>query len=295
MQNERLIHCVMGPTASGKSRFAIELAHQIRGEIVSADAMQVYCHLDIGTAKVLPHEREGIAHHLIDICQIGERFDVNEFIERAQHEIEAIFDRGNTPIICGGTGYYIKALLYGLDQTPGDDVLRKELDQKYDHQEGEAMLHEQLKRADPRAYEVYRLNRRKLIRALEVFLLTGKSILDFYSETKSLRFPVKSIWLNPSVAYLRERIFSRVKIMLESGWIEETKRAEALGFFSSPTAHQSIGYSLINQYLKNEISYAKMVDLIGIRTCQYARRQRAWFRHQHPESVPLDPFVCSSK
>ena len=280
---------VMGPTASGKSELALEAARRLDGEIVSADSMQLYRGLAIGTAQPTAAERAEVPHHLVGILDLSERADVRGYVDRAERAIADIERRGKVPVIVGGTGYYLKALLYGLDDLPADAALRAELDRRYDSEAGGEELRGRMAAEDPAALARCGSCRRKLIRALEVRLLTGRSIVELQQGARPLKRPVLAWKLEVPPAALRERIARRTRRMLESGWIEEAERAIAAGLLTSPTAHQALGYAVIGEYLRGAIPAAEMERRIVDRTCQFARRQRTWFRHQHPEAVPLEP------
>ncbi len=288
MPNNESLLAFMGPTASGKSSLALEVARQVGGEIVSVDSMQLYRGLEIGTAQPTMAERAEITHHLVGCFDFHQRIDVFRFQKLADTAIEKIRTRGNRPILVGGTGLYFRALLYGIDDLPADRALRSRLDAEYDHDGGELALQERMAKLDPPAFERWHACRRRLIRALEVRLLTGKSILELQGHlTDTLRYPVKAWKLETPTEILRDRIVKRASIMLESGWIEEAKRAIANGLLESPTAHQALGYRLIATYLEGSINWDELLERIATATWQLARRQRTWFRHQHPEAQPL--------
>ena len=175
---------IMGPTAGGKTALALCLAADFKGEIISADSMQIYKGLDIGTAKPTDRELSEIPHHLINLYDIERKLDVYHFVELAEKAIREIHSRGNLPIIVGGTGFYIRALLYGLDTLPGDAGLRAELDAEYDNPAGYEKLKELMRAEDPADFARWQLHRRKLIRALEVFTLTGRSITELQTMTE---------------------------------------------------------------------------------------------------------------
>lgn len=283
----------MGPTASGKSSLALKLAKDFSGEIISIDSMQVYKGLEIGVAKPTVEEQKLAPHHLIDILDISEPLDVYRYIELAEKKIEEIFKRGNLPIITGGTGFYIRALLYGLDPLPGDASLRTKLDKKYDNDEGFVELKKLMSEKDPADYERWHNHQRKLIRALEVFELTGKSITELQTMNKpKLRYSVISWNLQWDRAVLRERIEKRTEEMLNAGWVEEAEKAIKNGLLQSPTAHQALGYKIIAEYLNGKMDYNEMKDKIAVSTWQFARRQITWFKSKHPESekiqMPVD-------
>jgi len=281
---------IMGPTASGKSAMALELAGQYGGEIVSADSMQLYRDLPIGTAQPTAEERRRIPHHLVGIYDLDVRSDVYTFVALADQAIADIRQRGRVPVVAGGTGLYLRALLYGLDPLPGDAALKRELDECYDRPAMLGALQSKLREAgDDAVLERFGNNRRRLIRALEVRMLTGQSILALQAaQTPQLRYPLllarKLEW--PGEA-LKRRIAGRVEAMLAAGWIDEAERAIAHGLLSSPTAHQALGYKLIGQYLAGELSRDDLPGRIATATWQFARRQQTWFRHQHPEAEPF--------
>lgn len=279
----------MGPTASGKSSLALQAAELLNGEIVSADSMQLYRGLEIGTAQPTTEERKKIPHHLVGIWDIEKRADVFTFQALADEAIRDIQSRGKLPIVAGGTGLYLKNLLYGLDDMPGDREIRKELDELYDAPEKEPLLFEKMAQVDPEALEKFRLCRRRLIRALEVKIITGKSILELQSKNeKTLRYPeITAIKLDVAPEVLAQKIALRAKIMLETGWIDEAKAAIDNGLLTTPTAHQALGYKIIASYLNGDFDYDTLYEKICAATRQYARRQRTWFRHQHPEAVAL--------
>ncbi len=278
------IICIMGPTASGKSDLALRTAEELGGEIVSADSMQLYSGIPIGTAQPSAEELARVPHHLVGCFDFSEKIDVYRYVELADRAIADIVGRGKIPVVAGGTGFYLKSLLYGLDQLPGDDRLRAELDARFDSDQAFDSLREEMARLDPAALERWRDCRRKLIRALEVRMLTGKSILDLQSGSRPLRYQVDASVLDWSPELLRSRIAERCDRMLAAGWIEEGRAAIARGILESPTAHQALGYKLIDRFLRNELSFEELRCQLIAQTGQYARRQRTWFRHQHPEA-----------
>lgn len=285
--NSKII-VIMGPTASGKSNLALKIARDFNGEIISADSMQIYRGLDIGTAKPTSEEKSAIPHHLIDLFDFNSRIDVYTFIKLAEAAIAAIHARGRLPIIAGGTGMYIHALLYGIDPLPGDSALRSRLDRLYDNPEGFENLKTLMRVKDPVDFERWHMHNRKLIRALEVFELTGKSITELQTLNKpQLRYPVMAWNLSWDREVLRRRIEHRTSQMLTAGWIDETAAALENGLLESATAHQALGYRIIREYLAGRLSYDAMQANIITATWQLARRQMTWFRHQHPEAVTV--------
>ncbi len=278
----------MGPTASGKSARALEAARRLDGEIVSVDSMQLYRGLEIGTAQPTAAEQAEIPHHLVGCFDFHTRVDVFQFQKLADRAIAEIRSRGRRPILAGGTGLYCHAILYGLDELPADPELRRELDAAYDSPKGEPALIERMEHLDPAACNRWRQCRRRLIRALEVRLLTGKSILELQqNHTPKLRYEVEAWKLELPSEVLRQRIHERARAMLENGWIEEARRAIAAGLLTSPTAHQALGYRLIGEHLAGRLDRDTLLERIATATWQLARRQRTWFRHRHPEARPL--------
>lgn len=278
---------IMGPTASGKSAMALELARQYGGEIVSADSMQLYRDLPVGTAQPTAAERKLVPHHLVGIFDLDVRSDVYTYCELAERAVADILARGKVPVVVGGTGLYLRALLYGLDPLPGDAALKRELDRQYDDPGRLSELRARLEElGDGAVTAKFGNNRRRLVRALEVRLLTGRSILELQAAQENrLRRPLalaRKLEWPPEL--LKERIARRTEEMLRAGWIEEARRVLARGLLETPTAHQALGYRLIGQYLAGEFSRDELKERIVTATWQYARRQRTWFRHNHPEA-----------
>jgi tRNA dimethylallyltransferase len=270
---------IAGPTASGKSQLALQLAEKIDGEIISVDSMQVYRGMDIGTAKASIEERLCIPHHMIDVVEIHQAYDAARFRKEALLEAEKIKQRGRNIIFCGGTGLYFQALIHGVGKgPPSDPKIRQDL---------EIMpiedLVKELKEKDTlTAKRIDLHNKRRLVRALEVVRLTGKSFVSFKSDWKnSGAIDAARFWvLEHSVETLRKRIDDRVERMVQAGWIQETQRLVDMGLNENSTASQAIGYRQIIEYLEGKTSRDTLVQLIKTKTWQYAKRQRTWFRHQ---------------
>jgi tRNA dimethylallyltransferase len=282
---------ITGPTASGKSDISLEIARRFSGEIISADSMQLYKGLDIGAAKPNRQERESVPHHLIDLFEISERLDVFRYVDLADKAICEIRKRGHIPVIAGGTGMYIRALLYGLDPLPSNPELRAKLDAEFDSESGFEKLKELMSVKDPGDFQRWNQHRRKLIRALEVFEITGKSITELqktWKENPTLRYDLFSGTLVWDREILKNRIEIRTDKMLQSGWIDEATEMIKQGLLDSPTAHQALGYKIIAEYLDGEIDYKTMRAKIITSTWQYARRQITWFKNQHPESTQIN-------
>ena len=279
------IPVIMGPTAAGKSELAFALAKECGGEIVSADSMQFYRGLDIGTAKPTAEERRLVPHHLIDSMDISEKSDVFRFRTDALRIIDEIRARGHLPVIAGGSGLYLHALVYGLDVLPAKQSLRDELDAVYDNDERFPELAAVMERECPLDFRRFYPHRRKLIRAREVFLLSGKQISELHSGEFAPDPAFAQFVLVRDRADLVRRI--RAEIMLDSGWLEEARTMLAKGLLQAPTAWQAIGYAQIGDYLAGMMNRNELLESIVTATRQYARRQASWFRTQHKEAVSL--------
>jgi tRNA dimethylallyltransferase len=270
-----------GPTAVGKSEIALLLAERIGGEIISVDSMQVYRGLDIGTAKPSSADRARIPHHLIDVVDLTGPFDAAQFVRLAQEAVADIGARGRVPILCGGTGLYFKAFLQGLGESPpADDKLRAELESL----PLENLLRE-LKERDPAAYEkIDQKNPRRVIRALEVIRLTGK---PFSEQRADWRHPPLATCHSPHCFGLRRsnsdlhaRINVRVDKMFRRGLIAETEQLLKRGLAQNKTAMQALGYRQVIEHLRGQHPLAETIELVKIRTHQFAKRQMTWFRGQ---------------
>jgi tRNA dimethylallyltransferase len=281
---------IAGPTAVGKSEIALALAEQLGGEIISADSMQVYRGLDIGTAKPSPADRARVPHHLIDICDLAESFDAAQFIRLAQKAVGEIQARGRMPVFCGGTGLYFKAFLSGLGEAPSaNPELRAELEAA----SFEALLRE-LRERDPAAYEkIDKQNPRRVIRAMEVIRLTGKKFSEQRAEWKSaVQSPQSKVFFcfTRQPADLHARINIRVDEMFRHGLVDETRGLLQRGLEQNQTAMQAIGYRQVVEHLRGECSLAETIEQVKIRTRQFAKRQLTWFRRQlDPEWIELKP------
>ena len=272
----------IGCTASGKSSAALLEAEKIGGEIISCDSMQFYRDLPIGTAQPTAEERARIPHHLVGTLELNQRMTVTDYCTLAERTVAEVRSRGKVPILCGGTGLHVKSFICGMVDLPAAVELRKKLDEQYDSDSGEAALADRMHSLDPAALKKWQNCRRKLIRALEVRLISGKSILEFQSNKSERRFPCHVRLIEKAPEILKERIRKRAKLMLDTGWIEETQAAIARGLFNTPTAHQALGYKIIASYLAGEFDKDVLLEKISTATWQYARRQRTWFRHQPP-------------
>ena len=276
---------LVGPTAVGKSEVALLLGERLRGEIISADSMQVYRGLDIGTAKPTFSERARVPHHLLDIVPITEPFDAGKFVALAQDAVQRIQVRGRLPIFCGGTGLYVKAFLDGLGEAPpGDPVVRAELEAT-----PVAELLRELSEHDPVTFDrIDQQNFRRVVRALEVIRLTGKPFsaqrADWRSSAASspLAQSPRIIGLKRGTEDLRARIDARVDQMFAQGLVAETKALLDCGLAENRIAMQAIGYRQVVEHLRGERSLVETIALVKIRTRQFAKRQMTWFRRQLP-------------
>ena len=281
------IPVIMGPTAAGKSELAFALARECGGEIVSADSMQFYRGLDVGTAKPTAEERRLVPHHLIDSMDISEKADVFRFRTDALRIIGEIRSRGHLPVVAGGSGLYLHALVYGLDVLPAKQELRDDLDARYDNDAHFPELAAVMERECPDDFRRFYPHRRKLIRAREVFLLSGKQISELQTGDSAPDPMFAQFVLVRERPDLVARIRRRAELMLESGWIEEARTMLARGLLQAPTAWQAIGYAQIGDYLEGKLTRAELLESIVVATRQYARRQASWFRGKHPDATFL--------
>ena len=279
---KKRILILAGPTAVGKTKTSILLAKGLNGEIISADSMQIYKEMDIGSAKVMLDEMEGIPHYMIDEVEATEEFSVSEFQDKAEAYIDDICSRGKLPIIAGGTGLYINSLIfnYNFADTNRDEEYRKHLCDLAENK-GKEYVHEMLKEIDPYSYEkLYSNDLKRVIRALEVFKVTGKTLKEINEEIDVYDIPydISYYVLNMDRTKLYERIDKRVDIMIENGLIEEVKMFKSRGLTSNMQSMKGIGYKEILMYLNNETSLEEAVYQIKKGSRNYAKRQLTWFR-----------------
>lgn len=273
-----------GPTAVGKTKASIGLAKAIGGEIISADSMQVYKHMDIGSAKIRPEETEGIPHYLVDILEPWEEFHVVRFQQMAKAALEKIYANRHIPIVVGGTGFYIQALLYDIDfsENDGDDSYRKELEEEAKSR-GVEILHERLKSVDPEAArQIHAHNVKRVIRALEFYRQTGQKISEHNEKERRKESPYRFIYfvLNDDRKKLYERIDRRVDQMMEEGLTSEVEALRKMGCTRDMVAMQGLGYKEILSYLEGEISLDEAVYLLKRDTRHFAKRQITWFKRE---------------
>ncbi|MCS7236939.1 MAG: tRNA (adenosine(37)-N6)-dimethylallyltransferase MiaA [Thermoguttaceae bacterium] len=283
-----------GPTASGKTAVAVELARRLGAEIISLDSMAVYRGMDIGTAKPSPEERRLIPHHLVDCVDPNEEFSVAQYLQKAHELVQEIRDRGKVPLFAGGTPLYLKALLRGLFIGPAADWdLRRQLMARADR-EGPAALHRELAQVDPTtAARLHPQDTRRIVRALEVYLKTGRPISKLQQQFNRENPPEKCrvFVLLRTREDLRKRIAQRVAGMLESGLVDEVRKLLKQFGSLSRTARQAVGYREVLAFLEGRCRQEELADLIATHTWQLARRQLIWFRSlRECRFVPVGPF-----
>ena len=276
------IICIAGPTASGKTALAVELAKALDGEVISCDSMQVYKYMDIGTAKPTIQEMEGIVHHMLDVAEPWEEFSVSKYCELADPILQDILNRGKTAIIAGGTGLYMDALIRGNEFAPCPSTgMREKLEQKADEVGMEAML-EELRSIDPEAAQRLHLaDRKRIIRALEVYYETGHTITEHNRMTQSIPSKYDPVWFaleDEDRADLYARIDRRVDIMLENGLLEEIRALLDRGIPEKCTAMQAIGYKEFLDALAGRCTVEEAAQQVQQSSRRYAKRQLTWFR-----------------
>lgn len=273
-----------GPTACGKTGFSIKLAKEIGGEIISADSMQVYRYMDIGTAKVTPEEADGVPHYLIDEFDPDEEYNVMLFQQKAKAYMEEIWAKGKIPILVGGTGFYINALLYDNDFTETDnDTTYREECYRLAQEQGPEVLYERLKEVDPEYAEIMHANNvKRVTRALEYHYLTGQKFSEHNAEQKEKETPYDAavILLNMDREKLYERIELRIDLMMEQGLLEEVKGLLDRGYTPDLVSMQGIGYKEFIPYFNGECTLEEAVTQLKTNTRRFAKRQLTWFRRQ---------------
>ena len=276
---------VAGPTAAGKSECAVELARRIGGEIISADSMQVYRHMDIGSAKITLEEMMGIPHYMIDVADPSESFDVARYKEMAKACVEKIHARGHIPILCGGTGFYIQAVTRDIDFTDtfADPDYRNEL-LTFAEENGTDALHKRLAAVDPSAAEqIHPNNLKRVIRALEFFRETGNKISEHNEAERQRETPYDLLFFVISEARenLYDRIERRVDFMMEEGLLDEVAYLRAMGLKRDMVSMQGLGYKEMLDVLDEKITYDEGVRILKRDTRHFAKRQLTWFRREH--------------
>lgn len=273
-----------GPTAVGKTELSIQLAKVIGGEIISADSMQVYKYMDVGSAKITPKEMDGVRHYLVDELEPFDEFHVVKFQEYAQKYLNEIYAHGKIPIIAGGTGFYIQALLNDIDFTEqeSDSAYRKELEALAE-EHGNQYLHDRLKEVDPESAEaIHPNNRKRVIRALEFYQETGRKISEHNAKEQMRTSPYNFAYfvLNDERSHLYKRIDARVDKMIEDGLEAEVRRLKEMGCTKDMVAMQGIGYKEMLSYLDGSYSLEEAVYIIKRETRHFAKRQITWFKRE---------------
>lgn len=279
MQKQKVI-VIGGPTASGKTALSIELAKKLNGEIISADSMQIYKDMDIGTAKPTHEEMQGIKHYMLDFLSPEERFSVADYKIKAKQAIKEILDKGKVPIVIGGTGLYIESLIYEIEfmQIDTDLTYRKELE-KIVEEKGLEYLYEKAVEIDSEAMKkISKNDKKRILRVLELYKQTGKTKTQLDLESKKeAEYDYKLFAINMDREVLYDRINRRVDIMLKNGLVEEVKNI-CKKYKQFPTAMQGLGYKEVVEYLDGHATYEEMVEKIKAESRRYAKRQLTWFR-----------------
>ena len=273
---------IVGPTASGKTALSIELAKQIKGEIVSCDSMQIYKDMNIGSAKPSLEEMQRIKHYMIDIVEPDKRFSVAEYKKQAEQAIEEILSKGKMPIVIGGTGLYADSLIYGIEypEIEFDKNYRNELENIANSKEGLSNLYEKAKEIDSKAIEKISPNdKKRILRILEIYHSTGKTKTELEAESRKneVKYDYRVFVINMDRQILYNRINKRVEIMIENGLIEEVKNLLDK-YKEFPTAMQGLGYKEVVEYLNGYLTKDEMIEKIKQETRRYAKRQLTWFR-----------------
>lgn len=287
---------IAGPTAVGKTDLSLALAHTLQTEIISADSVQIYNGLDIGSAKPTLDEMAGIPHHLIDVVEPTEAFSVSDYVKLAKKEIKRLHEMGKIPVIVGGTGLYINGLLYEMDfgESCADAEFRAEMEALADSS-GAMAVYERLLSCDPvAAKRIHPNNLKRVIRALEINHVTGKPMADFAkAPTKTTDYEVILIGLTRGRDVLYERINKRVDLMFSAGLLDEVKKLKNSGLDDSFQSMQGIGYKEVLSYLEGRINYEQMIDEIQQGSRHYAKRQFTWFkRYDDLKWIDLD-ITCT--
>lgn len=273
-----------GPTAVGKTKLSIALAKAVNGEIISADSMQVYRYMDVGSAKITPDEMDGVPHHLLDVLDPTEDFNIVLFQQLAKKSMEEIYSKGRIPILVGGTGFYIQAITRDIDftQSEQDDSYRKELE-ALAAEKGSSFLHDMLASVDPKSAEdIHENNVKRVIRALEFYKQNGTRISEHNEEQKEHVSPYNLAYfvLNAPRPLLYERIDARVDEMLKNGLVEEVKNLQRMGCHREMVSMQGLGYKEILSWLGGEYPYEEAIRILKRDTRHFAKRQLTWFRRE---------------
>jgi len=267
---------IVGPTASGKTALAVQVAKALDGEVVGTDSMQAYRGMDIGTASPTVDEQQGVPHHMIDVWDVAQAVSVVEFRDRAREAVDSILDRGKVPVVVGGSGLYVRAVLEEMDFPTTDPKVRRRWDERL-KQLGAPALHAELADIDPDAAANIEMNNgRRIVRALEVIELTGEPFIARLPDPVD-RYPTTRFGLRIDREALDERIARRVDAMWGAGFVDEVRRLEADGLRSAPTAAAALGYGPVLRFLSGETSESEAREQIVNDTRRFARRQQRWF------------------
>lgn len=282
---------IAGPTASGKTALAVELAKKYNGEVVSADSMQIYKRMDIGTAKPDKAEMAGVVHHMIDIAEPEDGFSVADYVDMAHKVIADIVSRKKLPIVAGGTGLYINSLIDDADfsKAPSNDTIKDELYEIFEKEGAEPLL-EMLKKVDPVSFErIHPNNIKRVIRAIEFYRANKRPLSEQSDENqkKDSRYNPLMLMINPKREVLYERIEKRVDIMLERGLIDEVKRLSAEGLTKKNQSMQGIGYKEVLEYLNGFMTMSEMIRILKRNSRRYAKRQFTWFKRD-PRMINIE-------
>lgn len=283
-EKKRPLIILTGPTAVGKTELSIKLAKAVNGEIISADSIQVYKYMDIGSAKVTKEEMDGVKHYLIDVLDPTDEFNIYVFKKMATEAMEEIYAKGKVPIIAGGTGFYIQSILYDIEfaEEEGDRTYRHQLEEKASL-EGVSVIHKLLEEVDPKsASQIHENNLKRVIRALEYYHETGQPISEHNEEQRQKISPYNFRYyvLNMDREKLYERINLRVDIMLKNGLLDEVKKLKDMGYSDDLVSMQGIGYKEIRQYIDGKCIYEEAVETLKKNTRNFAKRQLTWFRRE---------------
>ncbi len=289
---------LLGPTAVGKTGVSVKIAEKLEGEIISADSMQIYKYMDIGTAKIKEEEMKDIPHYMIDIVYPDEEFTVADYKEAATVHIEDIYNRGKLPMIVGGTGFYINSLIYQLSftQVSPNYILRDKylsLADKY----GNDYIYNQLKEIDPKsAKRIHKNDRKRVIRALEIYNETGKPMSDYYKDLQrpNNKYDLTLVGLSMERPKLYSRINKRVELMIKEGLLGEVENLLKMGYDKSLTSMKGIGYEEVIKYFEGELSLEEAINLIKQKSRRLAKRQLTWFRRNKDiKWIDIDKFADS--
>ena len=291
METKPKVIVICGATASGKTALSVELAKQINGEIISADSMQIYKDMNIGTAKVSKEEMQGIKHYLVDCVLPNQRYTVSDFKKAAEEAIEEILSKGKVPIVVGGTGLYVNSLIYGIEyqDMKFDEEYRNNLMKKAENPDGLEQLWDEANLIDPEAMKIISKNdKKRIIRVLEIYKATGKTKTEqeILSRAKEIKYDYKVFGITMDREKLYERINKRVDIMINQG-LEQEVRNLLNKYSNFPTAMQGLGYKEVKEYFDGKLSYEEMIEKIKQESRRYAKRQLTWFR-ANKDTIWLD-------